>query len=695
MIRVGVDVGGTFTDIILENQGSKTNGVTVTKVPSTPHDQSEGVVKGVLQVCDQAGVSPSDIDLLYHGTTVATNMVIERNGAEVGMLTTRGFRDILHMARHKRPHNFSLQYEVPWQSQPLVKRRNRLPITERLMPPTGEIEVPMDEKEVLDAAKLLKKRGINSVIVAFLFSFLNNAHEMKAKELIKSVHPDAYVYTSSEVVNVIREYERFSSTAMNAYIGPKTARYLESLKSRLKSNGIGSQVRIMQSNGGISTIENSSERPIGLLLSGPAGGVIGAKATGEQNKISNIITIDIGGTSADISVIQDGDLRIKNPRDTEVAQLPVLVPMLDIDAIGAGGGSIAYVDDGGAFRVGPKSAGAVPGPACYGNGGENPTVTDAQVVLGRLDQEQFLGGDIIINPSLAEKAIKTHIADPLGLSISDAALGILRIINNNMALAINSNSVAKGIDPRGFTLMGFGGAGPLHSVALAEMISARNVISPAQPGITAALGLLVTDLKYEYTRSVLIPLNDATEEQLQSVNNIVEELKKEADMQLDQDNVSKSQRKYEYIMECRYLGQGFELRAKMPNEPLTTNNVNIVIDNFYDVHKQQYGHAFKDQITEAITIRIVASVDTEKLTFTKLKAGGNENPDVALLYTRDTIFDDGKSVSTPRYSRDKLTAGDYLIGPAVVTQHNSTTIIPPGYTATMLDAGDILIEKAN
>ena len=695
MIRVGVDVGGTFTDIILENQGATTNGVTVTKVPSTPHDQSEGVVTGVLQVCDQAGVSPSDIDLLYHGTTVATNMVIERNGAEVGMLTTRGFRDILHMARHKRPHNFSLQYEVPWQSKPLVKRRNRIPITERLMPPTGEIEVALNENEVLNAANLLKKRGINSVIVAFLFSFLNNVHELKAKELIKSVHPEAYVYTSSEVVNVIREYERFSSTAMNAYIGPKTASYLDSLKSRLKSNGIGCQVRIMQSNGGISTIENSSDRPIGLLLSGPAGGVIGAKATGEQNDVSNIITIDIGGTSADISVIQDGELRIKNPRDTEVAQLPVLVPMLDIDAIGAGGGSIAYIDDGGAFRVGPKSAGAVPGPACDGNGGESPTVTDAQVVLGRLDQEQFLGGDIVINPTLAEKAIKVHIADPLGLSISEAALGILKIINNNMALAINSNSVAKGIDPRGFTLMGFGGAGPLHSVALAEMISARNVISPAQPGITAALGLLVTDLKYEYTRSVLIPLNEASDEQLNNVNKIVAELKKEADMQLDQDKVSQNQRKYEYIMECRYLGQGFELRAKMPSEQLTKDNVNVIIDNFYDVHKQQYGHAFKDQITEAITIRVVASVDTEKLEFTKLKAGGNENPDYAKLYSRNTIFDDGESVSTPRYSRDKLLAGDILIGPAVVTQHNSTTIIPPTYKATMLDAGDILIEKSN
>lgn len=693
MIRVGVDVGGTFTDIILENHDADKNEVTVTKVSSTPHDQSEGVVKGVLQVCQLAGVKPSDIDMLYHGTTVATNMVIERDGAEVGMLTTRGFRDILHMARHKRPHNFSLQYEVPWQSKPLVKRRNRIPITERLMPPTGEIEVPMNEDEVRAAAELLKKRGINSIIIAFLFSFLNNDHEMRAKEIVSSIHPDAYIYTSSEVVNVIREYERFSSTAMNAYIGPKTARYLSNLENRLKKEGINSQVRIMQSNGGISTIENSSDRPIGLLLSGPAGGVIGARSTGEQNNISNIITIDIGGTSADISVIQNGDLRIKNPRDTEVASLPVLVPMLDIDAIGAGGGSIAYIDNGGAFRVGPKSAGAVPGPACYGNGGEHPTVTDAQVVLGRLDQEQFLGGDIVIKPELAEKAIKTHIADPLGMSVTEAALGILKIINNNMALAINSNSVAKGIDPRGFTLMGFGGAGPLHAVALAEMISAKNIISPSQPGITAALGLLVSDLKYEYTRSVLIPLNQASDNDLAQINQIVEDLKAEADQQLDQDNVPKDKRQYEYIMECRYLGQGFELRAKMPNEPLTTKNVQHVIDNFYDVHKQQYGHAFKDQITEAITVRVVASADVEKLQLNKLEKGGSKNPEYAHLYNRDTVFDDHKAVSTPRYDRGKLKSGDTISGPAVVTQHNSTTIIPPDYTATILEVGDILIEK--
>jgi N-methylhydantoinase A len=693
MIRVGVDVGGTFTDIILENHDANKNEVTVTKVPSTPHDQSEGVVKGVLQVCQLAGVSPKDIDLLYHGTTVATNMVIERDGAEVGMLTTRGFRDILHMARHKRPHNFSLQYEVPWQSKPLVKRRNRIPISERLMPPTGDVEVPLNEDEVRAAAELLKKRGINSIIVAFLFSFLNNDHEMRAKEIISSVHPEAYVYASSEVVNVIREYERFSSTAMNAYIGPKSARYLSSLESRLREEGINSQVRIMQSNGGISTVDNSSARPIGLLLSGPAGGVIGARATGEQNKISNIITIDIGGTSADISVIQDGNLRIKNPRDTEVAHLPVLVPMLDIDAIGAGGGSIAYIDDGGAFRVGPKSAGAVPGPSCYGNGGEHPTVTDAQVVLGRLDQEHFLGGDIVIKPELAEKAIETHIAKPLGMSVTDAALGILKIINNNMSLAINSNSVAKGIDPRGFSLMGFGGAGPLHAVALAEMISAKNVISPAQPGITAALGLLVSDLKYEYTRSVLIPLNEASDAQLEQINNIVADLREEANQQLDQDNVPQDKRKYEYVMECRYLGQGFELRAKIPDEPLSKDNVQVVIDNFYDVHKQQYGHAFKDQITEAITVRVIGSADVEKLQLNKLEVGGANNPEYAYLYERDTVFDGGKTVATPRYDRAKLKSGDTLTGPAVVTQHNSTTIIPPGYKATTLEVGDILIEQ--
>ena len=696
MIRIGVDVGGTFTDIVLERTrllGEDEQQVVVTKVPSTPHDQSEGVVAGVLQVCKQAGVGPGEIDVLFHGTTVATNMVIERNGADVGMLTTRGFRDIMHMARHKRPHNFSLQFDVPWQSKPLVKRRNRIPITERLAPPTGEIDTPMSEDEVRAAAELFKKRGLSAVIVGFLFSFLNDSHEKRAVEIIKEVMPDAFVCASSEVVNVIREYERFSSTAMNAYIGPKTALYLRSLESRLKKNDITAAVRIMQSNGGISTIDQSASRPIGLLLSGPAGGVIGGRWTGSHSDTSNVITIDIGGTSADISVIQDGQLRTKNPRDSEVAGLPVLAPMIDIDAIGAGGGSIAYVDAGGAFRVGPRSAGAVPGPACYGRGGSEPTVTDAQVALGRLDPKRFLGGDLSIDKDLAEKAIKEHIADPLGLSVQDAALGILKIINNNMALAINANSVAKGIDPRGFTLMGFGGAGPLHSVALAEMIQARDVISPIQPGITAAMGLLVTDLQYEYTRSVLQTLDDADDDAIKRINTIVDELTADANAQLEADGIEPAARRFKKIMECRYLGQGFELRADMPDGALTQKNKQDVIESFFDVHKEAYGHAFRDQVTEGVTLRVVGSAEVDQLTLPELAQGGRANPSEALMYSLDTIFDDGKPTPTPRYDRSKMLKDDTVEGPAIVTQHNSTTIVPPGYTATVLAFGDMRIAR--
>ena len=697
MIRVGVDVGGTFTDVVLERTRAGADGgdqqVVVTKVPSTPHDQSEGVVAGVLQVCRLAGVEPGQIDVLFHGTTVATNMVIERDGAEVGMLTTRGFRDILHMARHKRPHNFSLQFDVPWQSKPLVKRRNRIPITERLRPPDGAVEVPLDEGEVRAAAELFAKRGLEAVVVGFLFSFLNDAHERRAKEIVQEAMPGAFVCTSSETVNVIREYERFSSTAMNAYIGPRVARYLRALESRLRENGVEAIVRIMQSNGGISTIENSSERPIGLLLSGPAGGVIGGRWTGGHCDTGDIITIDIGGTSADISVIQGGELRIKNPRDTEVASLPVLVPMIDIDAIGAGGGSIAYVDPGGAFRVGPRSAGADPGPACYGQGGTEPTVTDAQVALGRLDAEHFLGGDLRIDPDLAVEAIRARIAEPLGLDVTEAALGILKIINNNMALAINAASVAKGVDPRGFTLMGFGGAGPLHATALAEMIHARDVISPLQPGITAAMGLLVTDLQYEYTRSVLAMLDTADDETFARIDAVADELTAEANAQFESDGIAREDRRFRKVMECRYVGQGFELRADMPDEPLTRDNVQAVIDAFFDTHHQQYGHAFRDQVTEAVTLRVVANAAVAPLRLPRLERGGRTDPPEARLRTGRTIFDDGIAVDTPRYDRTKLLAEDTVSGPALVTQHNSTTLVPPGHTATVLGHGDIRIVR--
>ena len=694
MIRVGVDVGGTFTDLVLE--AVATDGrqqVFVHKVPSTPRDQSIGVVQGVVELCALASIQPGQIDALFHGTTVATNIVIERDGAEVGMITTKGFRDILHMARHKRPHNFSLQFDVPWQSAPLIKRRNRIAVTERIMPPTGVVETPLNLDEVERAAELFAQRGLEAVVVGFLFSFLNNDHELMAKEIVRRVMPDAFICASCEVVNTMREYERFSTAAMNAYIGPRTAGYLDNLQRRLRAAGVNAYVRMMQSNGGVSTVEQASKNPVGLLLSGPAGGVIGGRWTGEACGQGQVITIDIGGTSADISVIRDGQLTIKNPRDTEVADMPVLVPMIDIDAIGAGGGSIAYVDSGGAFRVGPRSAGAEPGPACYGKGGVEPTVTDAQVVLGRLDPEQFLGGGLKIDPALSEAAIRTKLAEPLGLSVKDAALGVLRIINNHMALAIASNSVARGIDPRGFSLMAFGGAGPLHAVALSEAIWAKNVISPLHPGITAAMGLLVTEPRYEFTRSALAILQAGDTGTFANLGAIFDKLQAEAKAQLDSDGIPAAAHRFSRVAECRYVGQGFELRVDVPAGPFTAASADGVARAFYAVHRTEYGHAFEDQAVEVVTLRVIGTASAETLRLPELEKGGRRNPAEAALYSRLTTFDDGQTLETPRFDRSKLKADDVVTGPAIVTQQNSTTVIPKGYTALVMRLGDIVISR--
>ena len=694
MIRVGVDVGGTFTDLVMEAvRPDGTQQVFVHKVPSTPSDQSVGVVKGVIELCKIADVSPGKIDALFHGTTVATNMVIERDGSDVGMITTKGFRDILHMARHKRPHNFSLQFDVPWQSAPLIKRRNRIAVTERIMPPTGIVQTPLDRDEVERAAELFAQRGLEAVVIGFLFSFLNSDHEMQAKEIVRRVLPDAFICASSEVVNTMREYERFSTAAMNAYIGPRTARYLDNLQLRLRAAGVTAFVRMMQSNGGVSTVEQASKSPVGLLLSGPAGGVIGGRWTGEACHQNQIITIDIGGTSADISVIRDGQLTIKNPRDTEVAHMPVLVPMIDIDAIGAGGGSIAYVDSGGAFRVGPRSAGAEPGPACYGKGGTEPTVTDAQVVLGRLDPEQFLGGGLKIDPALSEAAIRAKVAEPLGLSVKDAALGILRIINNHMALAIASNSVARGIDPRGFSLMAFGGAGPLHGVALGEAIWAKNVISPLQPGITAAMGLLVTEPRYEYTRSALTILQAGDTAAFDNLGEIFDALQAEAAAQLDSDGVPATAHRFTRIAECRYVGQGFELRVEVPEGPFTPKTAAAVAKAFFAVHRTEYGHAFEDQAVELVTLRVIGTARADTLRLPPLPKGGRRNPAEAALYARPTTFDDSETLDTPRFDRGKLKADDSITGPAIIVQQNSTTVIPRGYTSVVMALGDIVISR--
>lgn len=689
MVRVGVDVGGTNTDLVLESD----RGVHVHKVPSTPRDQSEGVLQGLNELCEMAGIRSGDIDLIVHGTTVATNITIEHNGAEVGMLTTRNFRDILHIGRHKRPYNFSLHFEVPWQNRPLVKRRNRIPITERILPPDGRIETPLAEQEVVDAIEVFKRRGVKSIVIGFLFSFINDAHERQAKAIIEREMPDAYVCSSSEVANVIREFERFSTAAMNAFIGPQTSMYLQNLQRKLADNGFRAHLRLIQSNGGISTVEACSKRAVNILMSGPAGGVIGGRSEGLLCGSNNLITVDIGGTSADISTIPDGRIKIMNPRDSYVSGHPILVPMIDLVTIGAGGGSIAYIDSAGGFHVGPRSAGADPGPACYGKGGDEPTVTDAQVALGRMDADKLLGGDLPIDPSLADRAIEDKVAKPMRLSVTDAALGIIRVINSNMALAIRSNSVARGVDPRDFSLVPFGGAGPLHGVALAEAVSARDIIVPVAPGITAAMGLLETDMLYEHARSLITSLTHVDEDIVRRIDALTAELVEECRSDLDNDGVPRARQAYQRFAECRYHGQGFELRAEIPAGEVTRASVERMIENFHTQHRLDYGYAFDDGEVELITIRVIGTEKVAPLKVTPLAKANGTSIDSAYLYSRETTFDDGQTLDTPRFDRLELKAGHRITGPAVLIQHNSTILVPPDYVSEVGEHGNLLIRR--
>ena len=415
MKRIGVDVGGTFTDLILVDEES--GRITVDKVPSTPDDPARGVVDGIRQLCEKADVDLSQIDNLLHGTTVATNIALTHTGAEVGMITTEGMRDILHIARHKKPLNFSLQQELPWQSRPLIKRRHRLTVKERVTVPHGDILDPLDDDEVRERVRELRAAGVEAVAVCFLHSYLNPVHEQRVKEILLEEFPEAYLSVSNEVLPLYREFERFSTVALNAYVGPKVSRYVARFADAMREAGFRHGVQLMQSSGGMATVESAAQRPVNLLLSGPVAGLIGGIWAGRMAGFDNVVTLDIGGTSADIGVAAGGQLRMRHLLDTKIGDYQAMVPMVDIDTIGAGGGSIAYVDQGGVFRVGPQSAGADPGPACYGRGGMLPTSTDAQLVLGRLRSDRgLLGGAMGLNCDLAEQAVRA-IADELGMTV--------------------------------------------------------------------------------------------------------------------------------------------------------------------------------------------------------------------------------------------------------------------------------------
>ena len=466
MRRIGVDVGGTFTDIMLSDD--ERGEVVVHKLPSTPADPAKAMMEGLRDLCEQQSIGLDEIDQLLHGTTIATNTVLEENGSTVGMITTDGFRDILHIGRHRRPYNFSIYFDAPWRDPPLVERRNRLPVRERIVAPAGEVTVPLSEDDVRQAARRLRESGVEAVAICFLFSFLNPAHEERAAEILLEEFADAHVSVGHRVVPLHREYERFSTACLNAYIGPRTSRYLANMRGALVGEAPNADFNLMTSQGGIVTVDDAIDRPVSLLLSGPVAGVIGGIWMGNLVGHENVITLDVGGTSADIGVAPDGELRMKRLYDTTIGGYEVMLPMVDMDTIGAGGGSIARVDAGGLLRVGPQSAGAEPGPACYGRGGTQATATDAQVVLGRLRPEKFLGGRMALHPDAAAEVIDRDLVGRVASSRSEAAMGVVRILNHNMVRAIELNSVRKGFDPRNFSLVAFGGAGPLWACDIAQ-----------------------------------------------------------------------------------------------------------------------------------------------------------------------------------------------------------------------------------
>jgi N-methylhydantoinase A len=686
MKTIGADVGGTFTDLVLCDMAS--GEIAIHKVSTTPDDPSRGVMTGIRELCEAAGVAPADIDYVFHGTTTATNAVLENKGARAGMVTNEGFRDILHIGRHQRVENYSILQEIPWQSRPLVQRRHRKTVAGRLVPPTGAELVPLDEAGVRRAAEELRDEGVESVAICFLFSYLNPAHELRAKAIVQEVMPNAFVTTSSFISPQFREFERFTTAALAAFIGPKVDRYIAHLAAGLQAIGMRGELRIMASNGGVATAGMVTDKPTLTLLSGLAAGVLGGAWVGTLAGRRRLITFDIGGTSADIGIVVDGRHAQTDARSTSIAGFPLQMPMIDVHTIGAGGGSIAHLDRGGAFRVGPQSAGAVPGPAAYGRGGTQPTVTDANLVLGRLDANDFLGGGMRLDAAAARAAV-AGLAEQLALPLHDAAEGILTIINANMANAIRSRTVQKGIDPRGFALVAFGGAGPLHGADVAAMLGIPEVIVPPYPGITSAMGLLTTDLKYDASRT-LFQVSDSVD--LARINAYAAEMEAGLSAQFTADRLAPSDVSFQRFGDMRYVGQGYELPVALPLGKIGAAELPAIWEAFHAAHAAEYGHAFRESPIEIVNLRVIGVGAMLKISALKSPAGGSLAK--ALLRHSACVFRVAGALQdfdTPFYRRSLLPVGEAFAGPAIVLQKDSTTVVPPGATALVDPSGSILI----
>ena len=666
---IGIDVGGTFTDFVWLVDGV----LHVHKEATTPDDQSRGVVAGLaeLGVSEEAAV--------VHGTTVATNALLERRGARTALLTTEGFADVLAIGRQNRPHLYRFSQQRP---PPLVPESLRFEATERL-DASGHVLQPLDEEVIRHLARRLKSEAVESLAVVFLFAYQNAEHEQRAARLIQEHLPGLPISISSAVLPEYREYERTSTTAINAYVRPVVARYLNRLSEILGRR----PVRVMQSNGGAIGLAQASEEAARLVLSGPAGGVVGAMAVARQameTDVPRLLTFDMGGTSSDVALCPGA---IPRTSEGEIMDLPLRLPTTEIHTVGAGGGSIARVDAGGVLRVGPESAGAAPGPVCYGRGGTEPTVTDANLVLGRLNSERFLGGFASLDVDAAHEAL-ARLGDTLGLSPEEAALGIIRIANATMERALRRVSVERGHDPRDYTLVPFGGAGPMHACELAEALGVRRILVPPAPGVLSALGLLMADVVYDTSQTVLRPV-EALLEDSSSLRYAIEALTEQVREVLEGEAAAPPE--LQVLLDLRYVGQSYELEVPL-EEPLTVAHLSAAVQAFHRLHEQRYGHRMETEPVEVVTLRVrgrVPGIQPDLPQDSPAKTDGL----VALIGRRDVYFDE--SVPTACYDRDRLRHGHRFSGPAMVYQYDTTLVIPPGWHARVDAWRNIWVERAD
>ena len=679
--RLGVDVGGTFTDLLLFN--TETGSFWRHKTPSTPYDSSEGILNGVNAICDKAGVGASDIDYFLHGTTVATNAVLEGKGARVGLITTEGHRHIMQIARSFVPGGLAAWIIWP-KPQPLAALEDTVTVKGRIDATGAEIR-PLDEAGAREALTQLKAQGVEAITVSFINAYTNGSHEKRVGELAREIMQDVPVSLSHEVLPEMQEYERTLTTVANAAVRPVVGKYVSNLRDKLAIAGMAGKLSLLRSDGGLMSAQKAEEQPVNILMSGPAGGVTGALWVAKNAGFKNILTLDVGGTSTDVALIEN--LEPRRQRTTEVGHLSVRASALDVKTVGAGGGSIAYVPElTGALRVGPQSAGAVPGPVAYGKGGELPTVTDANVVLGYLP-ENLLGGTFNLDREGAKKAVQT-IADALGIDLMAAARGIIDIVNENMFGALRMISVQQGYDPRHFALMGFGGAGPLHVNAVARLMGSWPAISPVSPGVLCALGDATTRMRTETARSFSRLAKDTKAEELIA---ILEEMAAQTHYELRNDGVPENEITSEFEVDVRYAGQAFEVPLTITADALREKGVEGILQRFDEEHLRLFTFNM-DTPHEIVNLRAVALGRSLDLPAAELPKGDG-NPAAAKM--RDhTLWMDGKEQAAVIYDRAKLRQGDVIPGPAIVVEMDSTTLIETGCVATVDAVGNILINLA-